>query len=284
MMEEKRIGNHNGDYYTMEETMDSLYVATLKDSQLMQDLLRFQDFYKNVAYNCFLFLPKGTKGACNYDSYLYESLAGTISSIHTMVEKGHLNDACVLLRLYFDNILTQTYIHLLAEQKFDVFTNFYVNEICEWLQKKNRIPSIKKILAMIETSDKTKTIYSLVNKNDRLKTDREFLDDCVHGNRYQYFLYNCSAIYLKHRDVFLSKIQTVLNTLFVLHLSFIFSLTPHYLTASDYRDCLEMGMTPPEGSEYWIAPFAQEIFDTYIKPNSELANYLCTICSLKITR
>lgn len=284
MMEEKRIGNHNGDYYTMDETMDSLYVATLKDSQLMQDLLRFQDFYKNVAYNCFLFLPKGTKGVCNYDSYLYESLAGTISSIHTMVEKGHLNDACVLLRLYFDNILTQTYIHLLAEQKFDVFTNFYVNEICEWLQKKNRIPSIKKVLAMIETSDKTKTIYSLVNKNDRLKTDREFLDDCVHGNRYQYFLYNCSAIYLKHRDVFLSKIQTVLNTLFVLHLSFIFSLTPHYLTASDYRDCLEMGMTPPEGSEYWIAPFAQEIFDTYIKPNSELANYLCTICSLKITR
>ncbi len=284
MMEEKRIGNHNGDYYTMDETMDSLYVATLKDSQLMQDLLRFQDFYKNVAYNCFLFLPKGTKGVCNYDSYLYESLAGTISSIHTMVEKGHLNDACVLLRLYFDNILTQTYIHLLAEQKFDVFTNFYVNEICEWLQKKNRIPSIKKVLAMIETSDKTKTIYSLVNKNDRLKTDREFLDDCVHGNRYQYFLYNCSAIYLKHRDVFLSKIQTVLNTLFVLHLSFIFSLTSHYLTSSDYRDCLEMGMTPPEGSEYWIAPFAQEIFDTYIKPNSELANYLCSICSLKITR
>ena len=283
-MEEKRIGNHNGDYYTMDETMDSLYVATLKDSQLMQDLLRFQDFYKNVAYNCFLFLPKGTKGVCNYDSYLYESLAGTISSIHTMVEKGHLNDACVLLRLYFDNILTQTYIHLLAEQKFDVFTNFYVNEICEWLQKKNRIPSIKKVLAMIETSDKTKTIYSLVNKNDRLKTDREFLDDCVHGNRYQYFLYNCSAIYLKHRDVFLSKIQTVLNTLFVLHLSFIFSLTSHYLTSSDYRDCLEMGMTPPEGSEYWIAPFAQEIFDTYIKPNSELANYLCSICSLKITR
>jgi len=284
MMEEKRIGNHNGDYYAMDETMDSLYVATLKDSQLMQDLLRFQDFYKNVAYNCFLFLPKGTKGVCNYDSYLYESLAGTISSIHTMVEKGHLNDACVLLRLYFDNILTQTYIHLLAEQKFDVFTNFYVNEISEWLQKKNRIPSIKKVLAMIETSDKTKTIYSLVNKNDRLKTDREFLDDCVHGNRYQYFLYNCSAIYLKHRDVFLSKIQTVLNTLFVLHLSFIFSLTSHYLTSSDYRDCLEMGMTPPEGSEYWIAPFAQEIFDTYIKPNSELANYLCSICSLKITR
>lgn len=284
MMEEKRIGNHNGDYYTMDETMDSLYVATLKDSQLMQDLLRFQYFYKNVAYNCFLFLPKGTKGACNYDSYLYESLAGTISSIHTMVEKGHLNDACVLLRLYFDNILTQTYIHLLAEQKFDVFTNFYVNEICEWLQKKNRIPSIKKVLAMIETSDKTKTIYSLVNKNDRLKTDREFLDDCVHGNRYQYFLYNCSSLYLKHRDVFLSKIQTVLSTLFELHLSFLFSLNPHYLTSSDYRDCLEMGMTPPEGSEYWIAPFAQEIFDTYIKPNSELANYLCSICSLKITR
>lgn len=61
MMEEKRIGNHNGDYYTMDEMMDSLYVATLKDSQLMQDLLRFQDFYKNVAYNCSYFYQKEPK-------------------------------------------------------------------------------------------------------------------------------------------------------------------------------------------------------------------------------
>lgn len=270
--------------YNREEMIDSNYATMIESHMLLSDLKAIAEFYLAMSYNCFLFLPNGTHGWLNYNSYLFESIAGTISSIDELVKKGRLNDACVLLRLYFDNILTQTYIHLLAEQKFDVFTNFYVNEICEWLQKKNRIPSIKKVLAMIETSDKTKTIYSLVNKNDRLKTDREFLDDCVHGNRYQYFLYNCSSLYLKHRDVFLSKIQTVLSTLFELHLSFLFSLNPHYLTSTDYRDCLEMGMTPPEGSEYWIAPFAQEIFDTYIKPNSELANYLCSICSLKITR
>ena len=284
IMEDKKMDNPNGDGYAMEDMIDSTYAATLKDSQFIQDLIHIHDFYKHVGYNCYLFIPIGTSSFCNYDAYLFESLAGTISSIHTMVEKGHLNDACVLLRLYFDNILTQTYIHLLVEEKFDVFTNFYVSEVDEWLQKRNRIPSIKKILNMIETSEKTQTIYSLVNKYDRLKRDREFLDDCVHGNRYLYFLYNCSAVHLKHRDVFLSKIQTVLKTLFVLHLSFLFSLDPHYLTASDYRDCLEMGMTPPEGSEYWIAPFVQKIFDTYIKPNSELANYLYDTCSLKIMR
>ena len=54
--------------------------------------------------------------------------------------------------------------------------------------------------------------------------------------------------------------------------------------ASDYRDCLDVGLSPEPGSEYWIAPFAQEAFDKYIKPNRELANYIYENCSLEIKR
>lgn len=270
--------------YNREEMIDSNYATMIESHMLLSDLKAIAEFYRAMSYNCFLFLPSGTHGWLNYNSYLFESIAGTISSIDELVKKGRLNDACVLLRFYFDNIYTDTYIQITLKNKFNVFNNFYVSEVEEWLQRKHRIPPIKKIVNLFETNDISSPIYLILNKDNRLVNDREFLDDCVHGNRYQYFLYNCSSLYLKHRDVFLSKIQTVLSTLFELHLSFLFSLNPHYLTSSDYRDCLEMGMTPPEGSEYWIAPFAQEIFDIYIKPNSELANYLCSICSLKITR
>lgn len=51
--------------------------------------------------------------------------------------------------------------------------------------------------------------------------------------------------------------------------------------ASDYRDCIEMGLIPPSGSEYWIAPFAQEAFNKYVNPNKELSDYLCSITDLQ---
>ena len=37
------------------------------------------------------------------------------------------------------------------------------------------------------------------------------------------------------------------------------------MIASDYVDSLDMGLTPEENSEYFVAPFIQEIFDSEIK-------------------
>ena len=33
--------------------------------------------------------------------------------------------------------------------------------------------------------------------------------------------------------------------------------------ASDHIDYLDMNMTPPEGSEYWLAGYAQDAFDEF---------------------
>lgn len=45
--------------------------------------------------------------------------------------------------------------------------------------------------------------------------------------------------------------------------------------ASDYTDALDCGMPPEKGSECWVAPFAQKIFDKYIKTRCpELAAYI----------
>ena len=272
--------NHN-ELHKADEMIDSNYATMIEGHMLLLDLKAIAEFYRAISYNCFLFLPIGTRGWLNYNSYLFESIAGTISSIDDLVRKGHLNDACVLLRLYFDNIYTDTYIQITLKNRFDVFSNFYVSEVEEWLQKKHRIPSIKKIVTLLETNNITNPIYSILNKNNQLVNYREFLDDCVHGNRYQALLYNSSAIYLEHREKLLIRIQSIVKTLFTLHFSFVFSLNPHYLVASDYRDCIEMGLIPPSGSEYWIAPFAQEAFNKYVNPNKELSDYLCSITDLQ---
>lgn len=38
------------------------------------------------------------------------------------------------------------------------------------------------------------------------------------------------------------------------------------MVSSDYLDALEADMRPEEGSQYWVAPFVQKMFDDLITP------------------
>jgi hypothetical protein len=53
--------------------------------------------------------------------------------------------------------------------------------------------------------------------------------------------------------------------IFILHFAYIFFLKDYYMSSSDYMDALECWMSPIEDSQYWVAPFIQEIFDEIIK-------------------
>lgn len=77
---------------------------------------------------------------------------------------------------------------------------------------------------------------------------------------------NDNSVYLNNRVKELDNILTILKHFFVFHFIYLFSLTPAYLVASDYLDCLEIGETPPVGSENWAAPFIKSIFSKYIMP------------------
>ena len=47
----------------------------------------------------------------------------------------------------------------------------------------------------------------------------------------------------------------------------------------DYRDCNE---EPPEGSESWLAPYAQKAFDEFLKPHAKLAAFIKEHCPMEI--
>ena len=61
-------------------------------------------------------------------------------------------------------------------------------------------------------------------------------------------------------------------------------MNPHYLTSSNYMDYMEEGLTPPKGSEAWIASFTQDAFDKVIKPHEKIAKFILFTCYLKIQR
>ena len=52
-------------------------------------------------------------------------------------------------------------------------------------------------------------------------------------------------------------------------------IKPSLIMADVHIDYLDCGEEPPEGSQYWVAPFAQQYIDDYIvKLNPDLKAFL----------
>lgn len=68
---------------------------------------------------------------------------------------------------------------------------------------------------------------------------------------------------ISNLDTFLKD----LDDLFIQHFMFVFSIKGHYMMSSDYTDYRDLGMEPPEDSQYWVAPFIQQVFNEIVKEN-----------------
>jgi hypothetical protein len=55
------------------------------------------------------------------------------------------------------------------------------------------------------------------------------------------------------------------------------------MTSSDYVDALDSGTTPEPDSQYFVAPFIQEVFDSVIKKNrNDLATEIKSNTSMQL--
>ena len=119
----------------------------------------------------------------------------------------------------------------------------------------------------IRKSEKLFGINALLYKDNTYKEIRDRCNDHTHYNFYHNLLLNDSEICLKNRFGVLNRFSKDLANLFILHLSYLFYLKDHYMMSSDYVDSMDLGLTPEEDSQYFVAPFIQEIFDKVIKKN-----------------
>ena len=260
------------------------YPESYTTHKLFDELDYYEEFYEVIAMDCHRFVPIGVETMLNYASYIFTSIECTLGSIKMLLKTGKINDAYILIRKMYDDILVEIYIDILRKDKFDYEENCIVEDANEWIKGKHRIPSLKMILKTIKESPSTKEIYPFFGWDTYLKKDRELLDDSVHSNRFSRMLLNCYHIYMENgaREKYLDYASKVLKHVFTLHLSFIFYLNPQYLMASTYTDYLDEGATPPKGSENWIANYAQEAFDKFIKTDEKLSAFLKNNCWLQI--
>lgn len=104
----------------------------------------------------------------------------------------------------------------------------------------------------------------LLYNDNRYKKVRDRCNDHTHYNFFQNVLLNDKEIYLSNRIQVLDAFASDIRDVFILHPAYVFFLNDHYMTSSDYLDALECGMTPEYDSQYWVAPFVQEVFDDII--------------------
>jgi hypothetical protein len=235
------------------------------------ELERYIAFYKSLAESVFSFVSLGTRAVFNIDSYLFSSIQGTLTSIQTILRDGRINDAYALLRKYYDSAIINIYSNLYLQDHFSI-QNFVVEQIDNWMKGKERLPEYRIMLQYIRSSPRVAPITALVFAGDRYKRLRDRCNDHTHYNFYRNVLLNDNEIFLPDRRRALGTLSDDVQDVLILHVAYMFFANCHYMMSCDYRDSLDCGMNPEPDSQYWVAPFVQDIFDqTLAKERPDIA-------------
>lgn len=236
------------------------------EHRVFTELDRYANFYQQLAMSVLHFVSMGTKAIWNIDTYVYSSIQGTVESIKVILLAGRINDAYALLRKYYDSAVINVYSNLYLKDNFSI-ENFVVEKINNWLQGKETLPDYRVMSQYIRASETLKPINDLLYGDDRYKRLRDRCNDHTHYNFFRHVILNDNEGHIENRGQWLERFGKDAQDLFVLHLGYVFFLNDHYMMSSDHLDALECNMEPEENSQYWVAPFVQDIFHDVITPS-----------------
>lgn len=233
------------------------------------ELERYAEFYERLADCVFQFVSVGTTAICNIDTYVYSAIAGTISSISMVLRDGRINDAYALLRKYYDSAVINVYAGLYLRENYEKwdFTaeTLLAEQINGWLHGRVQLPEYRAMSNYIRSSERLHEVNRLLYADDSYKKLRQRCNDHTHYNFFENVMLNNREVYLRNRGAAIEQIRLDALAIFVLHFSCIVSVNEHYVMSSDYLDHLEFGAIPPEDSHYWVAPYAQEVFNSILR-------------------
>jgi len=236
------------------------------EHHVFEQLAKYSQFYDDLAGSIIQFVSMGTGSVLNIDTYVFSSMQGTLESIREILLRGRINDAYTLLRKYYDAAIINIYTNLYLDDHFSI-ENFVVEKIDNWLNGKEQLPDIRGMNNYIQKSEKVFPSYRLLHREKRYSELGDCCNDHTHYNFYYNVLLNNHQMFSEKKIAILNRFAKDLENIYILHLSYLFYIKDHYMMASDYIDCLDCGITPEPDSQYWVAPFVQEIFDTIIKKN-----------------
>ena len=200
------------------------------------------------------------------------SLELTTGNIINCCKSACLADANTLLRKYRDDMFFYLYLslynhELLCEQPVEHMKE----HIVKWINNELSGININFILKSISLSTCLKNAVAKYNLKETFSKIGKRLNNYVHGNGYIYYNQNILSYSEKELE---NILQTLVDDIKYITITFVFLLflcSPSSFMSNDYIDYLEFNETPIEGSQYWIAPFAEK----FIKDNLELIDDNC---------
>lgn len=231
--------------------------------EVFKQLDTYADFYKFLSFSVMNWLPGGISGALNIDTYVLSSIQGTIESIRDTLKHGRINDAYALMRKYHDSTVINVYANLYLEDNFSL-DNFVVRQIDDWVKGRQSLPRFNTMIAYIEQADRMKDVAELLNADETYRSIRKRCDDHMHYNFFAYALLNDKEVHVDRQQP-LDQLAKDIELIFLQHFTYLFTAKDNYMASSDYLDALEVGEQPEEGSQYFVAPFVQRVFDEIIK-------------------
>lgn len=218
----------------------------------------------------------------------FNSIDNTLKSTLVCTRMGNFSDANILLRKYRDNLFQWLFIinsidlidgkkldDILGDMPGDEFSDESVERLSDailsWFQDpelnakwRKQYFDITPYITALQSNILIKTCFDSYLKTtwDLLGTD---LNNYTHGNGKLYLISNNIRGYSK--KVIESQIEGLVSRLWKTTACFLSVLIldqSYFIMSSDYTDYMDFGQTPPENSQYWVAPIIQDFIDKYI--------------------
>ncbi|KHF32267.1 hypothetical protein CM49_05541 [Paenibacillus sp. P1XP2] len=221
------------------------------------------------------------------DTQLLRSAMFTLNSIKLCIEYGSISDCNTLMRKLRDDLFFYLYLLEVDNNQVVLFSecesfervqehNKQLNYVINWFNNELRNFDFKR--NVITYLRKNKLIDQVIrNHNIQSEWDRisQNLNNYVHNNGLSFCVANYEMFSTKKIELILKEVTFKLEYIILVFVTLFILIKPHYIMASDYIEYMEVSMTPPEGCEYWVAPFIQDFVDRHIGSHSiELKKFI----------
>lgn len=247
--------------------------------KVTKSLQEIEDLYQRISllqtFNGTILIATANNKKCILDTALLDSSIETLESIKACLGYGSLSDAYTLLRKFRDQSIM--FLYFLAIVKRNAYPNENYDKhfeyLFDWYNSKIGFIDFDQMFKYLKSDPDVHKIIDKYGLQNNWETLRHKLNDYVHVKGVD----NAYANYKRNYDLSsgFEKVDKNLKYLSVYFLSLLLIIDSTMVMSTDYIDHMEMGMTPPEGSQYNIAPSIQEFINQYLKSyDNDLVNFI----------
>ena len=189
----------------------------------------------------------------------------TAGSIISCCESGCMADAYSLLRKYRDDLFFYLYVVVYdscnkLDNKSPAVAQMETN-IERWIKNDLDDLHIGTVLQAIGQSSEARTAVQKYKLKSYFDALRDRLNNYVHSNGISFYNRNVNAYPGKTLQNQLEALQKDMRFITITFLFLLPLCSPLSIMSTDYVDCLDCNIAPPDGSQYWVAPFICAFFE-----------------------